>query len=134
MPIRVLLADDHQTFRESVSAMLRNTPGMLVAGEAATVHSTVRLAQECRPDVVVLDVRMGEGNGLDIIRKILDVAPQAAVLMLTMHGDKRYVRRAVEAGAKGYLLKDTPFDLLCTAIQLVHDGKSYFSASLARSV
>jgi DNA-binding NarL/FixJ family response regulator len=131
MPIRVLLADDHETFRESVGAMLRDTPGILVAGEASTVHGTVQLAQQCRPDVVVLDVRLGEGNGLDIIRDILNVAPQSAVLMFTMHRDKRYVRRAVEAGARGYLLKDTPFELLCTAIEIVHEGKSYFSAAVA---
>jgi DNA-binding NarL/FixJ family response regulator len=130
MPIRVLLVDDHETFRESVGAILRNTPGILVVGEASTVGAAVRLVQECQPDVLLLDVRMGEKSGQDIIPDIIDRSPHTAVLMLTMHGDKRYVNRAVEAGAKGYVLKDTPLELLHTAIQLVHEGKSYFSTAL----
>jgi len=122
MPIRVLVADDHEPFRESLGNLLESASGITVAGEAGTLAAAIQLTRACQPDVVLLDVHMPDGSGLDAIAEILQCAPHTTVFMLTMHGDHRYVRRAFEAGARGYILKDSTSDVLCNAIRRAVDG------------
>ncbi len=131
MPIRILLADDHATFRQGLRQMLDGYPTLCVMAEAEDGAEAIRLARELQPDVVLLDVRMKNVHGLDALRAILRAAPDTTVAMLSIHGDGQYVARAVEAGAKGYLLKDTPIEAVVEAIHALREGREWFSPALS---
>lgn len=128
-PIRILLADDHAILRRGLRALLEREPGMLVLGEAADGRETVEAVQRLTPDVVVLDIAMPNLNGIEATRQI---ASKTAVIILSMHSDESYVLRALRAGARGYLIKDTVETELIRAIQAVAAGKAYFSPEVSR--
>lgn len=132
MAIRVLLADDHTLVRQGLRRILESHPDLVVIAEAASGLDAVELARRHRPDVAVVDIAMGELNGIDATSQILRHSPRTAVLILSMHRDERYVTRAVKAGARGYLLKDTVEEQLIRAIYVVHEGKSFFSPAVAK--
>jgi DNA-binding NarL/FixJ family response regulator len=132
MAIRVLLADDHTLLRQGLRRILESHPDLVVIAEAASGLDAVELARRHRPDVAVVDIAMGELNGIDATSQILRHSPQTAVLILSMHRDERYVTRAIKAGARGYLLKDTVEEQLIRAIYVVHEGKSFFSPAVAK--
>jgi len=134
MPIRILLADDHGPFREEVRQVLESYPDLAVVAEASSGEEAVNLSRRHQPDVAILDIRMAPLNGIEAIPRILNDSPRTAVLILTMHGDKPYVIRSVQAGALGYLLKDCGEEVLVRAIRLVHEGKSYFSPAVSEAV
>ena len=104
--IRILLVDDHAIVREGLRTMLVEEPGLEVAAEAATGAEAVALAASLRPDVVLMDVVMPDGDGIQALRQIRQANPQSRVLMLTSFVDEQKVREAIQAGATGYLLKD----------------------------
>ena len=106
MTIRVLVADDHAVVRDGLSAVLQTDPDIRVAGAAATGLEAVAAFQRLRPDVVVMDIGMPGINGIDATRRICEHDADAAVLILSMHGDAEQVYRALKAGARGYLLKE----------------------------
>lgn len=128
---RILIADDHKIFREGLRTLLSNQPGVEVIGEADNGRSTVAMAAELRPDVVIMDVAMPELNGIDATRQISSVCEQTKVLALSMHADSRFVTRMLTAGAHGYLLKDCAFEELTLAIQTVLDDDVYLSPGVA---
>lgn len=132
MAIRVLLADDHTLLRQGLRRILESQPDLVVIAEAASGLDAVDLARQHRPDVAVVDIAMGGLNGIDATSQILRHSPRTAVLILSMHRDERYVTRAVKAGARGYLLKDTVEEQLIRAIYCVHEGKSFFSPAVAK--
>jgi DNA-binding NarL/FixJ family response regulator len=117
--IRVLLADDHAIVRESTRSILDTQPDMKVVGEASNGVEAVRLAQELRPDVIVMDIEMPEMNGLEATRAILDQCPEASVLVLTAHDDEEHIFALLEAGADGYVLKSARLAELLRAIRAV---------------
>ena len=129
--IRVLVADDHAVVREGIRHVLASAHGFDVAGEAASGAEAVKLAAECEPDVVVLDVSMPDGTGLEVIGDVQRVAPQARVLILSVHDEAEYVLQAVRAGAHGYLRKDSSPGELRDAVRAVDRGESFFSAAMA---
>jgi DNA-binding NarL/FixJ family response regulator len=129
---RILLADDHTLLRQGLRRILENHSGMVVVAEANSGAEAVRLAGEHRPDVAIVDVAMKELNGIEATSQILKNSPHTAVVMLSMYSDERYVMRAVRAGARGYLLKDTLEEGLIEAVLAVHHGQAYFSPSIAR--
>jgi DNA-binding NarL/FixJ family response regulator len=129
--IRILLADDHTIVRDGLRALLERQPGMTVVAEAGDGRECVRMAAEHAPDVVMMDVAMPEMNGIEAARRILADHPKMAVVMLSMHRDESYVLRSLKAGAKGYLLKDSPRDEVLAAIRAAAGGRSWLSAKVA---
>ena len=131
MAIRILLADDHAILRQGLRRILDSYPDFSVVGEASSGIQAVELARELEPDVAIVDIGMAELNGIEATAQILRRSPHTAVLILSMHNDERYVTRALKAGAKGYLLKDTVEQDLIRAIQLACQGRSFFSPAVA---
>lgn len=129
--IRVLVADDHAVVREGIRHVLAEAHGFDVAGEATSGEEAIRLASECEPDVVMLDVSMPGGTGLEVIGDVRRAAPQARVLILSVHDEAEYVLQAVRAGAHGYLRKDSSPNELREAVRAVDRGESYFSPAMA---
>jgi len=130
--LRILLADDHIVMRTGLRALLERQPHLEVVGESENGRETVTLAGSLRPDVVVMDVGMPILNGIDATQTIVAECPTTAVIILSMHADESYVMRALKAGARGYLLKDSAAADLMGAIQAVSQGKSFFSPKVSR--
>jgi two-component system response regulator NreC len=130
--LRILLADDHTVMRTGLRVLLERQTSLEVVGEAENGRETIQLAASLRPDVVVMDVGMPVLNGIEATKTIVTEDPSIAVVILSMHADESYVMRALKAGARGYLLKDSaPADLL-GAIQAVTQNKSFFSPKVSR--
>lgn len=134
MPIRVLLADDHTLIRQGLRRILEATPEFAVVAEANSGLEAIELAEKHRPDVAVLDIGMSELNGIEAANQIRRKTPDSKIMILSMYGDERYVTRAIRVGASAYLLKDSVDEDLVKAIRLVHQGQSYFSPAVARTL
>jgi len=134
MAIRVLLADDHQLFRQGMRSMLANDAGIEVIGEAASGLSAVELARQLVPDVIVMDISMPDLNGIDATRQIKERSPGIQVLAVSAHADRRFVAGILAAGAAGYILKDCAFDELCRAIRTLAGKQVYLSPAVAGGV
>jgi two-component system response regulator NreC len=132
MSLRILLADDHNLFRQGVRRILETQPGMQVVAEASSGLQAIDMAREHQPDVAIVDIAMKELNGIEATAQLLRQSPRTAVLILSMYSDERYVMRAVRSGARGYLLKDTVEEGLIEAVQHVAQGQAFFSPSIAR--
>lgn len=132
--IRVLIVDDHALFREGIRRLLEDSDIACVVGEAPDGTTAVQQARDLEPDVVLMDISMPGMNGIEATRRILEAMPAARVLILTIHDNERYIQQILEAGAAGYLLKDTPCDDFLSAIQAVHRGDSYLSPAVSRKV
>ncbi len=130
--LRILLADDHIVMRSGLRALLERQPNLEVVGESENGRETVALAASLRPDVVVMDVGMPVLNGIEATQMIVTQCPTIAVVILSMHADESYVMRALKAGARGYLLKDSAAADLIGAIQAISQGKSFFSPKVSR--
>lgn len=131
-PIRVLLADDHTLIRAGLRMVVVSQPDFTVVGEASDGREAVALAEQLKPDVVVMDIGMPSLNGIEACRQIHDSLLGTQVIMLSMHSDEGYVLRALKAGAKGYMLKDSAEADLASAIRAVTAGKSFFSPAVSK--
>jgi len=132
--IRILLADDHAVVRQGFGRILASHDDMEVVGEAGNGREAVQLAEELKPDVVVMDVSMPELNGIEATRRLTKAAPRTRVLALSMHKDSVYVREILRAGAQGFLLKDASDHDLITAVRAVGQGQGYISPSVSEAV
>lgn len=132
--ITVLIADDHGIVRTGLKLLLDRVPDIKVTGEASDGREAVRLAVELRPDVVLMDIGMPLLNGLDAAAQIVAKNDRVAVIILSMYTDESYITRALEAGAKGYLVKDNADDDVERAIRSVVAGKPFFSPVIAESL
>jgi two-component system response regulator NreC len=130
--LRILLADDHVVMRTGLRALLERQPNLEVVGETENGRETVALATSLLPDVLVMDVGMPVLNGIEATQTIVSQCPTIAVVILSMHADESYVMRALKAGARGYLLKDSGAADLISAIQAVSQNKSFFSPKVSR--
>ena len=130
--IAVLLVDDHTVVRQGLRALLESEGDLKVVGEAENGRQAVRLAKKLLPDVVVMDVAMPVLNGIEATRQIAKDLPSTKVLGLTSYGDDEYVTQLMQAGASGFLIKQTAADDLLKAIRQVKEGKKYFSPSIAK--
>jgi len=131
MSTTVLLADDHTLMRQGLRHILESHPDFDVVAEASSGIEAVEAAERLKPDVAIVDVAMKELNGIEATAQILKHSPHTSVLMLSMYDDERYVLRAVKAGARGYLLKNSAGDELIKAIHHVQRGLTFFSPAVA---
>jgi two-component system response regulator NreC len=130
--VRVLLADDHTLIRAGLRLVVDQEPEFTVVGEASDGRQAVALAQQLKPDIVVMDVGMPGLNGIEACRQIRESLPETQVVMLSMHSDEGYVLRALKAGARAYLLKDSAEADLARAIRAASEGKSFFSPAVGK--
>jgi two-component system response regulator NreC len=132
--IRVFLVDDHTVVRQGLRRILESDDEIEIVGEAGDGRTAIDLVQKLRPHVVVMDVAMPELNGIEATRQILKRVEGAKVLVLSMHGDDVYVRQALKAGARGYLLKDSEDLDLIKAVKAIRGGGSFFSPPVSKVV
>jgi DNA-binding NarL/FixJ family response regulator len=134
MAIRIILADDHAIVRHSLSLAMEQEEDIEVIGQTQDGHITVALARQLRPDLVLMDISMPDLNGIEASREIRRESPNTQIIALSMHSEKRYITEMFKAGAKGYLLKDSSYGELLTAIRTVAGGKTYLSPSISDTV
>ena len=124
--ISVLIVDDHKLFRSGLAELLKDQDEIRIAGEASNGEEALRIIEQFPPDIVLMDIDFGVGReqeGIVTTQRILELFPdQVQVIMLTMHGDSDYIFHAFEAGARGYILKDSDQEVLMKTIRSVHDG------------
>jgi DNA-binding NarL/FixJ family response regulator len=130
-PIRVLIADDHPVVRAGLQGMLLGQPDIQVVGEAMTGAEAIAMTEQLRPNVVLMDLRMPEMDGVSSTVRIRERQPQTHVLVLTTYDGDADILRAIEAGATGYLLKDAPCDDLFRAIHAAAKGESFLTPAVA---
>ena len=132
MTVRVLLADDHALVRTALHTVLTETDDIVVAGEAASGTEAVRLTRELQPDVVLMDIRMPEMDGIEATRRITAENAAARIVVLTTFPEDEYVFGALQAGASGFLVKDMSIDDIVTAIRVVAAGDALIAPSVTR--
>jgi DNA-binding NarL/FixJ family response regulator len=133
-PLRVLIVDDHEVVREGLRSILNRREGINVVGEAGTVGTAVEEAARLRPDVIIMDVRLPDGSGVEACREIRQENPNAKVIMLTSYADDEAVFASILAGAAGYLLKQTRGQALAEAIEAVAQGGSLLDPAVTQKV
>lgn len=131
-PIRILLVDDHPMVREGLRARLSSVPRLRVVGEAGDAAEALRQLELSLPDVVLQDVGLKDGNGIDLVQAMLAHQPTLRVLMFSMYDNPEYVQRALLAGARGYVLKETPAEEVLAAIDAVVAGGTFLSPAVSR--
>jgi two-component system, NarL family, response regulator NreC len=131
-PVRILLADDHTVMRNGLRLLLERQPHLQVVGEAADGRQAVALSESANPDVVIMDIGMPNLNGIEATRQIVNHNPRTAIAILSMHSDESYVIRALKAGARAYLLKDSAEADLLAAVRALTEGKSFFSPAISK--
>ena len=130
--VRILLADDHTVMRNGLRLLLERQSHLQVVGEAADGRQAVALSESANPDVVIMDIGMPNLNGIEATRQIVNRNPRTAVAILSMHSDESYVIRALKAGARAYLLKDSAEADLLAAVRALTEGKSFFSPAISK--
>jgi DNA-binding NarL/FixJ family response regulator len=133
-PLRILVADDHQVVRTGLRALLESKTGWQVCAEAANGREAVEKANECQPDVAVLDIGMPLLNGVEATRQIRKVSPNTEILILTMHDSEYMIQGVLEAGAHGYILKDDADRNLLAAVEALRRHKPYLSSRVSQTV
>lgn len=131
---RILLADDHAVVRQGFARILEGQEDLEVVGEAADGREAVQMANQLKPDVVIMDVSMPELNGIEATRRLQKDNPRIRILALSMHKENVFVREILRAGAAGYLLKDAIDEELITAVRAVSGGEGYLSPSVSEAV
>jgi two-component system response regulator DevR len=133
-PVRIMIVDDHEVVRLGLSNLLARRPGWQVVAEAGTVADSIRLADEYEPDVIVMDIRLSDGSGIDACREIVKTHPQIKVIMLTSFAEDDLLFDAISAGAVGYVLKQVGNDDLVRAIETVARGDALLDPSVTSQV
>ncbi len=131
-PVRIVLADDHTIMRNGLRLMLERQKEFQVVGEASNGREALEVVNGAKPDVVILDIAMPLLNGIEAAKRILSEHPKTAVLILSMHADEGYILKALKAGARGYLLKDSAETDLIQAIRAICAGKAFFSPAVSK--
>jgi DNA-binding NarL/FixJ family response regulator len=132
--LRILIADDHQLFRDGVRALLQSHAGWEICGEARTGREAVAKAIELRPDIIILDISMPDLNGVDAARRIRMASKNTEILILSMHYSDQLIREIVDSGARGYVLKSDPDHDLLTAVETLARHKPFFTSQAAEVI
>ena len=131
VPARLLIADDHAMVREGLRSMLANEPDLQIVGEAKDGEEALNLSRRFRPELVLMDVRLPQMDGLEATRAIKEISPETAILMVTTYENPEYLVEAIKAGAAGYLLKETTKGQLLSTVRRVLDGETPLNEELA---
>lgn len=131
---RVVIVDDHKILRDGLRVLIVQELGLIVAGEADTGHAAIRVVDELRPDIVIMDIGMPDLNGIDATRAIRAANAEVKIVALSMHSEQQFVAGMLKAGASGYLLKDSAFEELSAAIETVVSGQIYLSPGISSVV
>jgi DNA-binding NarL/FixJ family response regulator len=134
MPISVLVADDHAIVREGLVTLLASQPDIEVLGSASNGRDALKQVAHLAPRVVILDISMPELDGIETARQMLAAQPNTLVVILSMHSSSQHVFHALEAGARGYLLKESAASEIIDAVRMVHSGRRYLSPKVAEIV
>ncbi len=134
MTLKIIIADDHGVVRKGLRLLLQQYAELEVVAEAANGREAVKMATDLAPDIVLMDVAMPLLNGIDAAEQIRKVNGQTGIILLTMHADESYVLRALNAGVKGYLLKESAEDDLLRAVRAVSQGKPFFSPAITQTL
>lgn len=134
MPIRILIADDHSLLRQGIRNFLSLESDFEIIGEAADGEETISRAHELRPDILLLDINMPKGNGIEVAARLKETHPEIRILALTIHDDENYMMKMIQNGAAGYLLKDVEPSMMVQAIRRVHAGESFVEPSLTKKL
>lgn len=132
--IDLIIADDHKVFREGIVALLQQVPGMRVIGEASSGEEVLRLLESRQPQVILMDISMGNTSGIETTHQLKERYPDIQVLVLSMHQEGGYIVKMIEAGANGYLLKDVGKEEMVNAIRQVAAGETYFSGKVSAAM
>ncbi|UCH41442.1 MAG: response regulator [Gammaproteobacteria bacterium] len=132
--ISVLLTDDHVLVRSGIRRLLEDSKQVEIIGEADSGEDSIKLAQELKPDVILMDVNMPGIGGVEACRRILQRNPEQKIIVLTVHNEKTFPKRMLEIGAKGYLTKECGVDEMLSAIRLVYNGGAYIAPSIAQQL
>lgn len=130
----VLLVDDHALIRAGVRALVSDIPGYAVIGEASNGHQLLEMSLQLKPDIILLDISMGDSDGLDALQRLRQTLPHSKVLILSMHTEPDLIMRALESGAHGYLLKDMTGNELEHALRALRNNERYLSPAIAHTV
>ncbi|MBF0195997.1 MAG: response regulator transcription factor [Magnetococcales bacterium] len=132
--IRIILADDHAMFRQSLARMLEANDNIEIVAQAGNGVAALNLVKELKPHVVILDITMPEGTGIEVAEKIKEAALSTRVILLTTHDDPSLAVQGEEAGVVGHVLKENSVEELLEAVQIVNSGKKYISSSMEKAV
>ena len=130
--INIMIVDDHPVVRQGLRAMLSSEPDIRVQGMAASAREAISLIEREQPDVVLMDLRMPEMEGIEAIKRLRRISPNIKILVLTNYGSDEYIVRATQAGAMGYLLKNTPQEEIVNAVRVVHSDERYVPKDIAK--
>jgi len=125
--VKVLIIEDHPLFSKGLASLITGKPGYVVAGEAATPAKAMKIAEQKKPELAIVDIVLGNESGLDLIPRLKSLNPDMAILVLSAHDERYYSERALRLGARGYIMKDKPADNVLDAIKTVMSGRIYLS-------
>ncbi len=132
--IKLILADDHKLFREGLRSILEDASDIQIIDEVANGIALIRSLREHKPDVIILDISMPDISGIEASRLILKEYPCMKILILSMHREESFIRSAIEAGAMGYLPKETDHNELIEAIRIIHEGGNYYNKDISNKL
>ena len=127
---KVIIADDHQMVAEALQQLINNTGNAHVLATANTLEQTAQLLEQVHPDILLLDIAMPDGDGIDAVKQLKKLSPDTRIIMLTMYAEPSVIKRALNNNVDGYLLKSNNIEEMCTAIEEVANGNKYFSQSV----